>query len=158
MSSTSTQTESTQASVNPEDQNRWAYIKSPHLPSKHRKNRPTSEEEEEEYLTDDSKERTPPPTPSPDPYALQEEDTDAMLEEDDLSSLPALATELAERRRRRGVLTRDSFEFKALKPDDTAAKKTQDDDQPPDGPVNSPVLPSSASTKPKGVSPARISL
>ncbi|KAI4277671.1 MAG: hypothetical protein LQ337_001598 [Flavoplaca oasis] len=98
MSSSSAETVPSPAAVDP---NRWCYVKSPHLPSKHRRNRPTSNEEEEQnFFTDGSKESTPRRTPTPDPAGLTEEDANTMLEEEDFQALPRLADDLADERRR----------------------------------------------------------
>ncbi|KAL8977436.1 MAG: hypothetical protein Q9205_006762 [Flavoplaca limonia] len=98
MSTSSLETVPLPAAVDP---NRWCYLKSPHLTSKHRRNRPTSNEEEEQnFFTDGSKESTPRRTPTPDPAGLTEEDANTMLEEEDFRALPRLADELADERRR----------------------------------------------------------
>ncbi|KAL8845250.1 MAG: hypothetical protein Q9176_000418 [Flavoplaca citrina] len=98
MSTSSSETVPSPAAVDP---HRWCYVKSPHLPSKQRRNRPISKEEEEQnFFTDGSKESTPRRTPTPDPAGLTEEDANTMLEEEDFRALPRLADELADERRR----------------------------------------------------------
>ncbi|KAL9038754.1 MAG: hypothetical protein Q9180_002940 [Flavoplaca navasiana] len=123
MSSSSAETVPSPAAVDP---NHWCYVKSPHLPSKHRRNRPTSnEEEEQDFFTDGSKESTPRRTPTPDPAGLTEEDANTMLEEEDFQALPRLADDLANARRRLCDLRQQN----ALLAPEAPAKPDHNDDK-----------------------------